>query len=60
MRYENLKDLSEEHFKRLTGIRKDTFKKMEGILKKAKQASKRYKSVRKPSLSVEDGLLMTL
>ena len=60
MRYENLRVLSEEHFRRLTGIKNSTFEKMVGILKAEKQANRKYQGGRRASLSMEDSLLMTL
>ena len=42
MRYENLRVLSEEYFRRLTGIKNSTFEKMVGILKAEKQADRKY------------------
>ena len=60
MRYENLRVLSEEHFRRLTGIKNSTFEKMVGILKAEKQANRKYQWGRRASLSMEDSLLMTL
>lgn len=60
MRYENLSILSEEHFRRLTGVRNSTFRKMVGILKTEKQTNRKYRGGRRASLSMEDSLLMTL
>lgn len=45
MRYKNLSILSEEHFRRLTGIRNSTFEKMVGILKTEKQINRCTKRV---------------
>jgi Helix-turn-helix of DDE superfamily endonuclease len=60
MRYDNLSILSEEHFRRLTGVRNSTFEKMVGILKTEKQTNRKYQGGRRASLSMEDSLLMTL
>ena len=60
MRYNNLSILSEEHFRRLTGVRNSTFEKMVGILKTGKQTNRKYQGGRRASLSMEDSLLMTL
>jgi len=60
MRYDNLSILSEEHFRRLTGVRNSTFKKTVGILKTEKQTNRKYQGGRRASLSMEDSLLMTL
>ena len=60
MRYKNLSILSEEHFRRLTGVRNSKFEKMVGILKTEKQINRRYQGGRRASLSMEDSLLMTL
>lgn len=60
MRYKNLSILSEEHFRRLTGVRNSTFEKIVEILKTEKQINRRYQGGRRASLSMEDSLLMTL
>jgi len=52
MRYDNLSILSEEHFRRLTGVRNSTFKKMVGILKTEKQTNRKYQGGRRASLIV--------
>jgi Helix-turn-helix of DDE superfamily endonuclease len=58
-KYEELKELSEKQFKRLTGVQRKTFEKMVAILLEAQ--GKRYrKAGRKGSLSIEDKLLMAL
>ena len=59
MKYERIKELKEEKFRRLTGIRKRTFEKMQEILKEADKA-KRVKGGRRSKLSMEDMILMTL
>ena len=51
--------MSEEQFRRLTGVKKATFKKMLGILREADEM-KKAKGGRKSKLSVEDRLLMAL
>jgi transposase len=59
MKYDQIKELSEERFRRLTGVKKATFKKMLGILREADK-KKKAKGGRKSKLSVEDQLLMAL
>jgi hypothetical protein len=59
MKYDQIKELSEEQFRRLTGVKKATFKKMLGILREADE-KKKAKGGRKSKLSVEDQLLMAL
>lgn len=59
MRFEELSELKEEHFKRLTGIKRLTFNKMIEILEKAdKEKMKNGGSPHK--LKLEDRLLMSL
>lgn len=60
MRYDTVKDLSSNQFKRLTGVSKNTFNKMVPILKEAKVRSRKYRGGRKAIFSIEDILLMTL
>ena len=58
-RYEEIKQFSEEQFRRLTGVKKETFRLMVEIL--VEVTSKRYrKAGRKSSLTMEDRLLMAL
>jgi len=59
MRYENLKDLSAEEFRRLTGVKPSTFRHMVKILDAAYNA-KRWHGGRSSKLCVEDQLLITL
>jgi ribosomal protein S25 len=59
MKYDHIKELLEEQFRRLTGVKKATFKKMLGILREADE-KKKAKGGRKSKLSVEDQLLMAL
>jgi len=59
MRYTTLKDLSEEDFRRLTGVKQCTFKHMVGILSESYKA-KRWHGGRSSKLCVEDQLLITL
>ena len=56
-KYHKIKDLSESEFKRLTGVKKQTFNEMITILRE-KETKKR--GGRPNTLSVEDRLLMTL
>ena len=58
-KYEQLKELPEKQFRRLTGVQRGTFEKMVVILLDAQQ--KRYRRAgRKGSLGLEDKLLMAL
>ncbi len=59
MRYDGLKRLSVEDFRRLTGVKPKTFGVMAGILA-LEEAKKRGRKGRKPKLCVEDRLLMAL
>ncbi|HHF7390741.1 TPA: IS5 family transposase, partial [Legionella anisa] len=54
-----IRQLSEEEFRRLTGVKKHTFDKMVGILKSARK-EKLSKGGRGPKLKIEVVLLMTL
>lgn len=59
MKYEGIKDLECEKFRRLTGVKRATFKKMLEILSEADK-KKQEKGGRKPKLILEDRLLMAL
>ena len=59
MRYNKIKELKEEKFRRLTGVKKKTYEKMLEILKKADK-DKRAHGGRPNKLSIEDMTLMTL
>jgi hypothetical protein len=59
MKYDQIKDLEEEKFRRLTGVKKDTFYKMIGILQEA-DTKKKDRGGRKNKLSMENRLLMAL
>lgn len=59
MKYESIKDLGDEKFRRLTGIQRSTFEKMIGILSEADK-KKKVRGGRKNKLSLEDRLLMSL
>lgn len=59
MKYENLKAAPEEQFRRVTGVKRNTFNKMIEILKEA-HAQKKSKGGRPNKLSIENMLLMTL
>ena len=59
MKFEGIKELVEEKFRRLTGIKRKTFDKMVLILKIA-DIKKKIKGGRKSKLSIENMLLMTL
>lgn len=58
MTYEKVKDLSPENFKRLCGVRKETFVQMVQILEK--QVTTKIKTGRPSKLSLENQILMTL
>jgi len=59
MKYESIKGLEEEKFRRLTGVKRSTFEKMIGILSEADK-QKKAKGGRKSKLSLEARLLMAL
>lgn len=59
MKYEQIKELEGEKFRRLTGVKKETFFKMVAILKEA-DVKKKKRGGRKNKLSLEDRLLMAL
>jgi Helix-turn-helix of DDE superfamily endonuclease len=59
MKFEAVKNLGEEKFRRLTGIKRSTFDKMVGILEESIK-SRKVNSGRKKKLSLENSLLMTL
>ena len=58
-KYDKIQELSKENFRRLTGVKKETFSKMLEILEKA-EAIKRAKGGRKNKASLPDRLLMCL
>lgn len=59
MKYDQIKKFPDEQFRRLTGVKASTFKKMVEILREADQ-TKKTRGGRKSRLSVEDRLLMAL
>ena len=59
MKYENIKEIDGEKFRRLTGVKRSTFEKMIEILSKAEKMQK-AKGGRKNKLSLQDRLLMAL
>ena len=59
MKYETIKDIDDEKFRRLTGIKKSTFEKMIEILTQADE-KKKIKGGRKNKLSLENRLLMAM
>jgi hypothetical protein len=59
MKFETVKELDEEKFRRLTGVKRTTFDKMVGILEQTIRGRKTTKG-RKKKLSIENMLLMTL
>lgn len=58
MRYEAVKDLNPEAFKRLTGVKPEVFGQMVEVLREAEM--KKRKAGRPSKLSVEDKLLLTM
>lgn len=59
MKFETVKHLDDEKFRRLTGVKRTTFDKMVGILEQSIK-NRRVNSGRKKKLSLENSLLMTL
>ncbi|SPR14261.1 IS5 family transposase ISOt6 [Orientia tsutsugamushi] len=59
MKLDQIKELKDEKFHRLTGVRKRTFSKMVDILRKA-DGLKKSKGGRKNKLNLEEQLLMVL
>jgi len=59
MKFDQIKESSEEQFRGLTGVKKTTLKRMLDILREA-DAKKKAKGGRKSKLSIEDQLLMAL
>jgi len=59
MKFETVKDLDDEKFRRLTGVKRPTFDKMVGILNDSIK-NRKVNSGRKKKLSIENSLLMTL
>jgi transposase len=59
MKYEQIKSLEDEKFRRLTGIKRTTFDKMIAILQEA-DLKKKKRGGRKNKLILEDRLLMAL
>ena len=59
MKYMNIKDYADEKFRRITGVKRKTFKKMLEILR-PKKAKLTANGGPKPKLDLEDMLLATL
>src|SRR5665648_96890 len=59
MKFEIVKDLDNEKFMRLTGVKRSTFDKMVEILNESIK-NRKINSGRKKKLSIENSLLMTL
>jgi hypothetical protein len=59
MKYEKIKAYKDEEFRRLSGVKKSTFKKMIEILKAAEQ-KKKARGGKPNILSIEERLLMAL
>ena len=59
MKYKIIKEIEEEKFRRLTGVKRVTFEKMTEILREADEI-KKSKGGRKNTLCIENRLLMVL
>ncbi len=59
MKFDQIKELEDEKFRRLTGVKKGTFSKMVDILRQA-DGLKKSKGGRKNKLNLEEQLLMAL
>lgn len=59
MKYDKIKSLSDEQFRRITGLKRNTFEKMIEILSEAYK-TKKAKGGRPSKLSIEDMLLMAM
>ena len=59
MKFETVKELDDEKFRRLTGVKRPTFDKMVEILNESIK-NRKVNSGRKKKLSTENSLLMTL
>lgn len=59
MKFDQIEELEDEKFRRLTGIKRLTFSKMYNILREA-DSRKKLRGGRKNKLKLEDQLLMTL
>lgn len=59
MKFETVKELDDEKFRRLAGVKRTTFDKMVAILKQSNE-DKKMKGGRSNKLSIENMLLMTL
>ena len=58
MRYEEVRELAPERFRRLTGVKPGVFKEMLDVLQEAER--KKKKAGRTSKLSLEDKLLLAL
>ena len=59
MKYEKIAEYSDAQFRRITGVKRETFQKMVEMLERA-YAEKHRRRGRRPKLSIEDLLLATL
>lgn len=59
MKYNQIEEFSDEQFRRLTGVKRSTFKKMVEVLREADE-KKKTRGGRKSRLSIENRLLMAL
>ena len=60
MRYEKVKDMKDVDFKRLVGVKRHTFQNMLEVVQVAYDAKHKTKRGRKPTLTVEDMILLML
>lgn len=60
MKYNQIRELREKEFRRLTGVKKATFSRMVDILREADERKKSKGRTQKNKLTIEDQLLMTL
>ena len=59
MKFENMKSFSKNNFRRIAGVKVETFKKMVELVEEADEVKNR-KGGRPNKLSIEDRVLMTL
>jgi len=59
MKFETVKELDEEKFRRLAGVKRSTFEKMVSMLEQSNK-DKKIQGGRKNKLSIENMLLMAL
>jgi hypothetical protein len=59
MKWDRIRELQSDEFRRLTGVKKPTFEKMVGLLREANR-QKKLRGGRQNKLGIEDMLLMSL